>query len=393
MKDIILNVTILKSVGEIENIRNSWESLQHHPNSDISIYLNSLNSRKNIVRPHITIIRRNDKINTILIGRIEEKKIHFTFGYKTFYGPKLKYLAINYGGLLGTYNRDDSEIVIHEIINSLRNGEADVAFFNHLQNDTDFFKSAINQPNYFVRQHFSRSNPHWSMPLPKGKDELNKIMSRKLLSQMRKLPRDYPDKLKIVKFSNSDDVDTMMKDIEIIAQNTYHRGMGTGFLNDKETYYRLKTAADNGWLKAYILYVESKPCAFNTGIKYGDSFFGEFTGYDSAYNKYSPGMYLFMHVFEDLIDEKVKTIDFGFGDALYKQRLGKSCRTESTVLIFSKNFRGLYLNSLSHLSAIFNYMADNSLRKFNILTKVKRFWRNLLITKTKKTTNNQLSAN
>ena len=40
------------------------------------------------------------------------KRIYFTFGYKTFYGPKLKYLAINYGGLLGRFNQDKSKRII-----------------------------------------------------------------------------------------------------------------------------------------------------------------------------------------------------------------------------------------------------------------------------------------
>jgi hypothetical protein len=355
--------------------------------------MNSLSSRKNIERPHIITLSDNDKIISILIGRIEEKKIYFTFGYKTFNGPKLKYLAINYGGLLGRFDKDESNMIIRTILSSLKDKEADVIFFNHLEKDTDIYCSAIHQPNFLIRQYFSRSNPHWSMSLPDKKEEVRKLVSSKLLSQLRKFPRDYPDKLKIVKFSSSGDVDVMMKEIEVIAKNTYHRGMGTGFLNDKETYHRLKTAADNGWMRAYILYVDTKPCAFNTGIKYGESFFGEFTGYDSSYNKYSPGMYLFMKVFEDLIDEQIKSVDFGFRDALYKQRLGKICRTESTVLIFSNNLRGYYLNFLSHLSSVFNYIADSSLKKINLLTKVKRFWRNILITKAAKTTNKQHYSN
>jgi hypothetical protein len=388
-----LNVTIHRSVEEIENLRASWENLQHHPNSDISIYLDSLSSRKNILQPYIITIGENGKTNTILIGRIEEKKIYFTFGYKSIYGPKLKYLAFNYGGLLGQFNKEDSIIIIKTILKSLKQKEADVVFFNHLSNDSDLYYSALHQPNIFVRQYFSRSNPHWSMPLPGTKEEIKKLISSKLQSQLRKLPRDYPDGIKIHKFSTPDDLDRMMKEIEIIAKKTYHRGMGTGFLNDRQTYYRLKTAAKNGWLRAYILYVDSKPCVFNTGIKYGDSFFGEFTGYDSAFNKYSPGMYLFMKVFEDLVDEQVKVVDFGFGDALYKQRLGKICKTESTVLIFSKNIMGLYLNFMSHFSSIFNYVADTSLKKINLLIKIKRFWRNLLMTKATKTTNKQLSSN
>src|SRR6266404_9117806 len=106
----------------------------------------------------------------------------------------------------------------------------------------------------------------------------------------------------------------MIRDVEDVAKKAWQRLRGGGFIGTEHMRKRLHLAGCKGWLRAYILYVENRPCAFSLGTLYGDTFYWDFTGYDPQYDRYSPGVFLFMRMLEDLCPQSVKLVDFGFGE-------------------------------------------------------------------------------
>ena len=105
------------------------------------------------------------------------------------------------------------------------------------------------------------------------------------------------------------------------------------------------------------------------------SFILDYTAYDPAFQKNEPGTVLFMKMIDDLCRLKVKEIDFGFGDALYKNRYGDESWEESSVYIFSPRWKGAKLNACRTLTGKIHQLSEKMAKKAQILQKIKTRWR------------------
>jgi CelD/BcsL family acetyltransferase involved in cellulose biosynthesis len=86
-----------------------------------------------------------------------------------------------------------------------------------------------------------------------------------------------------------------------------------------------------------------------------------------------------MRMIEDLTNSKVEEIDFGFGDAFYKQRFGDQHWIESSVYIYAPTIKGILLNANRTINLIpYRYLLRLA-EKNNMLQKIKRLWRDKLI--------------
>jgi CelD/BcsL family acetyltransferase involved in cellulose biosynthesis len=102
-------------------------------------------------------------------------------------------------------------------------------------------------------------------------------------------------------------------------------------------------------------------------------------GYDPDYGKYSPGMYLIMKVIEGFCgasgEKEISGIDFGLGDAQYKQILGNVQWQDASAYIFAPTLRGLGLNALRTPIIAVDRAGRRALERMKLLPKVKKLWR------------------
>jgi hypothetical protein len=192
------------------------------------------------------------------------------------------------------------------------------------------------------------------------------------------LEKDFPGKVKIQYFTNEDSINQLCTDVESIASHTYQRGLGAGFVDNQENRARMTLSAKNNWLKAYVLYIEDKPCAFWIATHYNKSVHLNFTGYDSQYEKYEPGTVLFTKMVEDFCRDGIKEMDFGFGDAKYKSRFGDSNWKEASIYIFSPSLKSVVINLIRTLSSTISRFSYKLLEKTSLLEFIKKRWRKRL---------------
>jgi CelD/BcsL family acetyltransferase involved in cellulose biosynthesis len=148
---------------------------------------------------------------------------------------------------------------------------------------------------------------------------------------------------------------------------------------DDEHKRRMIQAAEKGWLRAYILYINEKPAAFWILTRYKKKCLSNFLGFDAQYAKYSPGMVLFARLMEDLCRETdLEKIDFGSGDAVYKKRFGDNGWLEADIMIFSPTFYGLKLNLMRTIVIGFSLILEILVARLGLLNRVKKIWRNRL---------------
>jgi CelD/BcsL family acetyltransferase involved in cellulose biosynthesis len=112
---------------------------------------------------------------------------------------------------------------------------------------------------------------------------------------------------------------------------------------------------------------------------YQKTFHGGYLAFDPAYKRFSIGMFLMRRVIDRLCDHNVadviEEIDFGLGDAQYKQVLGNRSWQNATVYIFGPSLRGLALNVLRTPIVLMDQLAKRALDKAGRLQQIKKVWR------------------
>jgi len=205
-------------------------------------------------------------------------------------------------------------------------------------------------------------------------------LPRRIQRRNRKLVSDFRDQVRIVCFREPAEVDRMMEDVEEVAKKTYQRGLGVGFIKDTATRQRLQLEAEKGWLRGYVLYLGDRSCAFWIGTLYRGTFHTNFTGYDPSYSKYSPGMFLLMRAIEEMYTQeehhqRVHNINWGLGDAEYKEILGTSEWQEGPMHIFAPTPKGLRLKLLMVATALIEQCSKKALASTGFLPRIKKAWR------------------
>lgn len=376
-----VSVRVIRKVEEIEDVRSIWCRWQKHPVADIDFYLNQECSGPSFVRPHLVLIYRDGTPDAMLVGKLLDMGVSdFTIGPWSVWKPRARVLRIPHGGLLGNATPENCEMFVKEIMASLDRGEADVATFRGFRADSSTFYFVHHLPNYLCRDPFPQTILHCSMKLPSTVEEvypsLSKLHRRDIRRMARKVIADYGCELCIRCFKNGTEIDRMIRDIEHVAKDAWQRGRGGGFIDTEQMRKRLHLAARKEWLRGYILYIRNQPCAFAVGTLYHGTFYWDYTGYDPSYDRYSPGTFLFMRMLDDLCQQNVKLVDFGFGEEMYKQRFG-NCKWQDAEMIclFANRSRGIALRVLRTVTGIVDGFGRNCLKVFHLKPRLKRAWR------------------
>jgi hypothetical protein len=374
------SVRILRSAAEIEEVRETWKSWQYHPNSDIDFFLAVNRLRPQILRPHVVMLYRDGRPDAMLIGRIVNEQIDLKVGYKTILAPRTRTLRILHNGFLGNLSPANSEVLVSEILNTLRGGESDLAVLSHVRVDSPIYQAATKVPGFLSRDFFPQLQLHRSTTIPATVEDFHRRLSHKVRknSKWKRLHRDFPGGIRIDCIRGSGGLERMIRDVEEIASKTYQRGLGVGFKDHAETRELLRLDAENGRLRAFILYLADRPCAFWLGTVYQGTFHGDYVGYDPEYGRYALGMFLMMRVIEGFCEgsHDVAQIDFGLGDAEYKEILGNCTSQEGSLCIFAPNLRGMGLNVRRTPVLLVDRLATAVLTRTRLIAKIKRAWRN-----------------
>lgn len=381
-----IEVRCLRSVEEIESVRGVWTSWQIHPNSDLDFYLMVLKAKPGVVRPHVLVVLREGIPDALLIGRIDQERMELSLGYAKLPVVPVRRLTLIQNGFLGNTSVENSEALVREVLRSLGAHEADLATLKYYRTDCPLLGAVRRIPSFWPRDPVLQAQPHWAMTLPSSVEEFYRRFTSKerntLKRRTKKLFSDFPGQVRIASFRHTVELDRMFQDIEKVAQKTYQRGLGVGFKDSPEMWDRMRLEAEKGWLQAHILYVADQPCAFWVGTLYQGWFHGNFLGYDPAYAQYSPGMYLSLSVIERFCERanrnRVTGIDFGLGDAQYKDLLCDREWADASLSIFAPTFRGLTLKALRTFTMAADHVAKRLLDRAGLFDAVKKKWRRRL---------------
>ncbi len=378
-------LTVAKSTEEVGSLRRVWAELQGRehatgPNADIDHFLTVIRHKKNVVRPHVVLLSRGEEPRAMLVARIDEDPVAFTIGYKTVAQPTARCLTVVHQGAFLGDDPEASAALFAELQRSLLRGEADMASLHMIPVDTELYRLFRTVPRAVSRDYYPFVTLHWRRGLPARFEELRQAWSKNHRKSIRKsakkLRRDHNGDVEVRLYEKPEDVGFLIEHVESIARTTYQRGLGVAFNNDTLTRERMALAAQQGWLRSYLLHVNGTPCSYQLGFRYGAGYFAMGRGYDPAFKHYSAGTHVFLTALERACeDTMIDFWDFGIGDAEHKHVYGTEQWQEAKVYIFSRSLKGLKLSALWTVTNLLSDMGRRVLGKTGLLKKIKRFWR------------------
>ncbi len=384
--DMSYRTEVTSNLDDLEKLRPIWSSMQSHPNTDLDFYLSILKSRSNVLRPHIVVLYKDSDPIAIMVARLEHNTIDCKIGYFSLCKIPVRSLTVLHGGFLGHVTDIEAEEFVAHCLRVLEQGDADVVHFHNLHFDSDILLNIKRMTRVFLRDMITPTRNHWVMDLPRRVEDFWKeirLKHRNLIPNKRRrekmLNKDFGAKVEYREFRESIDVEQLCRDAEEVTRKTYQRGLGVGFLDNMENRQRLSLEALRRSLRGYILYVNEKPVSFWMGSICGDTLFVSFLGYDPALAKYSPGTLIFVYMIEKLCAENIRHVDFGVGDAFYKERFGDTCWLETSILIFAPRLRCVGLNLFRTLTLALDCAGRFIVSYLNMFQKIKTFWRKRLI--------------
>lgn len=380
-----LKIHIIRDFQDIESIRDSWLRLQDHPNIDIDQY----RALAGILHPYVIAVEKDGKIVSLVVGRMAKYSLPIKIGYRTFFRIPFKSIVISHGGFLGEFSGEIVDGIIDELERALREKEAELIFINALNTSTAFHQGLEKKGRHPLKRILvTEKQVHWRIVLPDTYqnyiDNLEYKVRKNLRRAERKLSNCNLEKVGVEKFTDVNDLDRFILNAQKVSRKTYQNSLGVGFRDTPEIREVLSIHARRGRFRGYLLWAGGKAIAFDMGIMYGNIFFWNYGGYDPEYRQFEPGTNLFLRIMQDLFLEKeIDEIDFGLGDAEYKQRFCNRSWDEETIFIFGPSIKGIALWVLMNIFSRAERNLEGILKKIEIYPKIKRFWRKRAAAKAK----------
>lgn len=381
-----VEIKTLRSVDDLDGIRDWWASCPAHRDARIDFYLLILGSLPEVLHPYILAAYREGKLVALLLGRLESKPIVAKIGYLRFPTPGLRIINFLYAGRLGEASAEIDRAFADAIIAALRSDDAQAAMLHCLRIDSPLYDYAKRLPSFLLREHCPSVVVHRARNLPTGSGAFVASLSAKERSNQKRrtkrLEKDFGDRVRIDCLRTEGEVDRLASDAEIVARASYQRALGVGFRDTPETRHRLSLEAARGSLRGFILYLDDRPCSFWILSFCENVLYSDFLGYDSAYGHYTPGIYLVHKVLAQFCDTEppglVYRLDFGMGEMEWKTLLGDQVWQEGNIYIFSPKIRPILANGIYTMATLTNRVARGLLATANLDSYVKKAWRRRL---------------
>lgn len=370
------------TADEIEKLRPFWLEVNKHPDADVDFYSLIVAARLEVLNPYVLVAAENGCPKAMLIGRLENQAVPIKAGYYALTTLNIRQLTFLQEGFLGVCSPEIARAMVLQVQKCLAEGRADRAVLENVDVTSILYSFAKTTPSIWLRDYSNETIQRWTTKLPVTMDEFLKRRSQKHRYWLRRIGRvfekDHRGQVKYEVYQKKSEVEAFCAEAERVAQNTYQRGLGVGFINNAENRRRVELAAEKGWLRGYAVFVGGEPVAFWCGRLYKNIMYLDWTGYRPAFRKYELGTILFLKMVEDLCASGASEINYGTGAAFYKDRFGDLNRTEGLVSIYAPTAKGLATSVLKTIEVVTNRVAKSLARKMGIADKIKKRWRGRL---------------
>ena len=380
-----LRVEVARTFEELDRLRPVWDELPwEREEAAHDYYVARLRSRPEVQGPFAVLV--HDEAGAIggIAGRLEERRLKTAVGYKVIYAPRVRLIHVVDGGI-AIGNPAALRPLLDALEGALARGEADAVAFPPLELGSELLAavSALGDPSR--RQPLIAPWTRRRLVLPETFEEF--VSSRSANTRWRirrdakRMAATFGDRLTVEIIRDGSGVERLVGDSDRVARSTYQRALGAGFSDTPEQRALATVGLEHGWVRGYLLYLDGDPIAYWLCSTFGGTILIRTAGFDNAYAEHRPGIHLLMRVIEDACaDPALRTLDFGPGDAAYKQQFSNETRVERNVVLFAPTFRGRRINATRTAILAPAHLARRALDATQLTDRLKARWRSRLRT-------------
>ncbi len=281
--------------------------------------------------------------------------LDFRLGETTIFSVPVRRAALEGGPVINwTRFKGDRNECLLGLLQSLHAeiGDTNVVFLGAIPIETQLYH-LLSKPEQ-LRGYF-HVVPHgdiYQRRLASLRDDYDSYLAflgRRTRNDLRRTRKRFSDELgeraRVRVYQSPDDIDLFLSNAKSVSRKTYQwHLLGQRIQPGGSLEARLRTAARRGRLLAYLLYIDGEPVAFQVGYNVGGVYSAHETGYDPAWRKLQPGIYLLTEIFMDLSSRPgIELFDFQVGDSLHKKRLSNLSHEERHFYLFPWCPRGALL--------------------------------------------------
>jgi Acetyltransferase (GNAT) domain len=333
--------------------------------------------------PFFVQVARDGEPCLLMVGQLVRERLRWRLGYGITLASRARTILVRRGGLLGDVTRPALEFLREYLDELLRRGGADAIHLRDLPSGSGVADVFASYSHWLWRDRSPATTTNWRLRVPASFDEWQNANSRREREDTKRydkrIRRDVGDAVRVEIVRQLADVDRAAEVADQIARKTYQRGIGAGFRDSAPVRARWRAGASEGALDVRLLWFGDQPVAYTCGFVFEGTLWLEHLGYDPAFRRFRPGMFLLLRLIEDLAGRgDVHTIDFGIGDADYKRRLCDQHSEVVSVYVFAPTLRGLWLNSLRATASGLGRVSRACLGRLGLLPWVRTSWRRSL---------------
>ncbi|GAA5524161.1 hypothetical protein Maes01_00715 [Microbulbifer aestuariivivens] len=305
--------------------------------SDASFFLPFLSAREGEHHPNVVLWRQGQQAAGILVGRRSFERPRLSIGPFKVPMPRLRTLEIAYGGLEAA-SAEVASLQADYLRELLQTKAVDCISVHHLP-----LASEIGSALYGGLREPGDGNPlvagQWFAELTDAEGKALVSNSAKTRSSFRrkdrKLEQAFGGAVEIHECRRPAEVGAFIEAAADIGGRSYQGKIGVGVQSTHHWHTVLRILAANGYLRGYLLKAAGKPVAYAVGPAKGNTFTLMATSFLPEYRQQAPGAYLIRRMIERLQAEGLRWLDFGFGDAPYKELHGTWRREIATLHLYS----------------------------------------------------------
>ncbi len=343
-------VEIARSLDDVERLRPVWDRIAwEREEAEHDYFLTRLRLRPDVLGPFAVFVLSGDEPVAGVVARVESRRLATAVGYRVVYAPRVRLLQVVDGGIVVT-DPAALEPLLDAFRSALARREADAIALPPLPLDSELFAAFESLGGAFQQQRFIAPWTRRRLVVPDTFEEF--VASRspntrwRIRRDAKRLATELGSELSVQIVREPDSLERLVHDADRVARATYQRALGAGFSDTPEQRALARVGLEHGWLRGYLLYLGEEPIAYWLCAVHGDTMLIRTAGFDNAYARLRIGIYLLMRVIEDACaDPAIRVLDFGPGDAAYKQQFSSESRQERNLVVFAPTVRGLRINA------------------------------------------------
>jgi len=371
------SVQVATTLEALEALRPIWKKWAHSLDSDIDYFIYNLTHDSSHPRPYVITVFSEGIAQAMLLGQVRKRQVFTIVSSVRVPGPHAKVLEIKKGGRIGRPSQAIDKLLAQELLKATRSGEVDSVCFERLPLESELFRQIQHLPSFRVKERVPHVFCYSVLSLNAPGKKQTRVFTGKARREIRRktriVDRAFPGQMRLKCFSRLTDLDEGLRDAMRVASTTWQNYMGLGLTDTARTRAAFRFAANQGWLRIFVLYLKGTPCAFLVGQLYNNTFYCQYAGYNPNFTQFSVGSLLTARAFEHLAAAGVHHVDLGEGGQEHNRRLGCQMAEEGTVHVYSPTLRGAWLNlffSTTHIAR----RGGRRMRSVLKLDRLRRFW-------------------